>query len=270
MEKATPASTAAASSALLIGWNCCLPTGKVSTAHPSTRQVMHPWLLGPATCASRAALKRAYLHRPTSIWQSSLPNTCRDPFLCPLLPAPLLQGADIPPLTRTEKRLSCPKANNSNGSFSCLTQIFALCKAHTSCWLLDPRHEASAVPPNDITVDVIKKLLSCCVWYTAHKAVTSTQPNTPPWITCSLPSQLLNMLTQFRSFGQNWLSQGTVQGRSPFSPSLSGYISSTFPLKESEQNFAQSFHSLLCLLPISSTKAFLCQICWSVTDKQLQ
>lgn len=130
-------------------------------------------------------------------------------------------------------------------------------------------HKTSAVSPRDIIVDVIKKLLSCCVWYTAHKAVTSTQPNTPPWLSCSLPSQLWKMLTHFRSFGHNWLSQGTCKAKA-LSLSLPGYISSTFPLKESEQNFAQSIHSLLFLLPISSNKAFLCQICWSVTDKQLQ
>lgn len=77
-----------------------------------------------------------------------------------------------------------------------------------------------------------------------------------PELACSLPAQLLKMLAQFRSFGQNCLSQLTMQGTSPSSPSLFGYIFSTPPPPQSEQNFAQSIFSLLSPAPCSQHKSF--------------
>lgn len=66
-----------------------------------------------------------------------------------------------------------------------------MCKAYTSCWLVVPRHQTSAASLREIIFDVIKKLLSCCGWYTSHKAVTSIQPNAPPWISLLTPCTAL-------------------------------------------------------------------------------
>lgn len=121
-----------------------------------------------------------------------------------------------------------------------------------------PRHQTSAVSPRDIIFNVIKKLLSCCGWYATHKAVTSTQPNAPPWV---------SSLTPFTAFEASLLSSGhwarivclrSLRKAEARPPSLSAYIFSASPLphKKLEQNFAQSIFSLLSPAPHSQHKSF--------------
>lgn len=145
-----------------------------------------------------------------------------------------------------------------------------MCKAYTSCWLVVPRHQTSAASLREIIFDVIKKLLSCCGWYTSHKAVTSIQPNAPPWISLLTPCTALKDACSIYVIWPELFVSAHYARHKPFlSIPLWLYFLNTPPPNQSRILLSPS--SPFCLLlPVHSTKAFLCQICWPVTDKQLQ